>query len=266
MSNKPGASRLRPYSLIIASLALVISMASLLLVLNSTQKSTLGPNPDKARMHDMFRAYLLENPEILPEAIAILRQRDEAAQQQRLQALASDRWDDIRKDAYSPIIGPDDAAVTVVEYYDYRCPFCRRAHPDMVRLLKEHGDDIRYVFKQFPVLDRDGENGVSHFAARAAIAASNQEVFPAFHEKLMTHEGSLNKGVILDFAEALKLDMGRFRSDMDDPALSAYFEQTINLARMVGISGTPTYVINGQVLAGAQGYDAILDLVEKARN
>ncbi|GER03445.1 hypothetical protein JCM17846_11270 [Iodidimonas nitroreducens] len=106
MSNKPGASRLRPYSLIIASLALVISMASLLLVLNSSQKSALGTNPDQARMHEMFRAYLLENPEILPEAIAILRQRDEAAQQQRLQALASDRWDDIRKDAYSPTIGP----------------------------------------------------------------------------------------------------------------------------------------------------------------
>ncbi|GEQ96561.1 hypothetical protein JCM17844_01980 [Iodidimonas gelatinilytica] len=262
MPHAPDAQKGSRLPLFLALFALFLAIIGVGLSLVTFRALAMMDGGDKAQLEQTIRAYLLENPEILPQAIAVLRQREERAEQQRLQSFATDRWEDISQDPFSPVVGDENAPVTVVEYYDYRCSFCRRAHPDMVRLLDEHGDTIRYVFKQFPVLDREGPDGVSHFAARAAIAMSRQGDFLEFHDKLMTHEGRLHKGAVLDIAREFDVDMAQFRKDMDDPAIMDYFNSTIQLARMIGITGTPTYVINGKVLAGAQGYDAILALVQ----
>ncbi len=262
MSVRNGKQGFVTLSLTIAILALLLAGAALYIAWPKTAEP-VAPAMDERQIHQMVRGYILENPEILPQAIAVLRQREEMVQQNQLSAMASDRWDDIKTDGFSPVAGNTDAAVTVVEYYDYRCPYCRRAHPDMVRLLAEHGDKVRYVFKQFPVLDSEGPNGVSHFAARAAIAADRQNSFLAFHDKVMSDDARLDKARVISFAKELDLDMDRFHKDMDDPEINQYFGETIALARMIGISGTPTYVINGKVLAGAHGYDAILSLVQE---
>lgn len=261
MSDNNGKQGGLALSLGTALLALLVAGVALYTTLTQTPEPQTS-TPDEQQIHQMVRGYILENPEILPEAIAILRQREASMQQNQLEALVADRWDDIRTDSLSPVVGAADAPVTVVEYYDYRCPYCRKAHPDMVRLLKEHGDKIRYVFKQFPVLDSEGPNGVSHFASRAAIAADRQGQFLAFHDKVMSDDARLDKARIVSFAKGLGLDMDQFHKDMDDPEINQYFGRTIALARTIGINGTPTYVINGKVLAGAHGYDAILSLVQ----
>lgn len=261
MSERNGAARFRVLTPGIAFLALVVAGLALYFSVTKSAQVPQSAQYDEAAIHDMVRDYILENPEVLPQAIAVLRQREEEAQRAQRQDLVADRWDDIRQDGFSPVVGHENASVTVVEYYDYRCPYCRRGHADTVRLLKEHGDKIRYVFKQFPVLDSEGPNGVSHYASRAAIAADRQGMFREFHDKVMTDDGRLDKARIVGFAKDLGLDMDRFHKDMDDPEIGQYFSETIALARMVGISGTPTYVINGKVLSGAHGYEAILKLV-----
>lgn len=247
----------------VSLLALAVAVAALLLALRGGLPSgepAAGPDEDfGARV----RAYLLENPEIVLESVAVLRQREESAQQERVETAAVAFWDDVKDDAFSPVLGNPEAATTIVEFYDYQCPYCRRAHPDMERMLDEHGERVRYVFKQFPVLDGPGEtDGVSHVAARAAVAAGAQGRFREFHRALMTIEGRLNEARIFALAEDSGIDVERLRADMENPEIGEYFSRTLALAGEIGISGTPTYVVNGRILQGAHGYDAILRLVE----
>lgn len=211
----------------------------------------------------LVREYILENPGIVMEAVQILRRREAQAGQARAKAMIASHFDALAHDGISPVIGPEDAPVTVIEFYDYRCPYCKRAYADVARLLDEHEGEIRYVFKQFPVLDRPGGAQVSHAAARAAVAAERQGRFEAYHARLMTARGQLTEDRLFDIAQTVGLDMARFSKDMNDPKIEAYIEDTVQLGQTLGITGTPTYIVNGRLLAGAQGYDALAALVEE---
>jgi len=234
-----------------------------------------APNPasgektgtvDREAMEGLVRDYILDNPEIIADAIRELQRRETEARQERLAAAAGEQWDALKSDAYSPVLGPETAPVTVVEFYDYRCSFCRRAYPDVVKLLETYSDDIRYVFKQFPVLDgADESDGISHTAARAAVAAAQQDLakFREFHDRMMRRDGQLTKDRVFEFAAQAGLDVARLKDAMATPAIERYFVDTLDLARRIGVSGTPTYIINGRVLAGAQGFEAMRSLVEQ---
>jgi len=221
---------------------------------------------DRAEMEAVIRDYLIANPEVIAEAIRALQRREVEAEQERLASAAGEHWEALKTDAHSPVVGPGDAPVTVVEFYDYRCSFCRRAYPDVAKLLETYEGDIRYVFKQFPVLDGAGStDGVSHTAARAAVAAAEQDpaAFRQFHDRLMRRDGQLTKERVFEVAAEAGLDLERLRAGMEDSTIDSYLSDTLALARRIGVTGTPTYVINGRVLAGAQGYEAMEDLVER---
>lgn len=262
MSN-PEHQKSWPFSpRIVSLLALAVAVAALVLAVRGGVPAG-EPETGAGTFEAQVRGYLLENPEIILESIAVLRQREESAQQERIEGAALAFWDDVKDDGFSPVLGNLEAATTIVEFYDYQCPYCRRAHPDMERMLEEHGERVRYVFKQFPVLDGPGETGgVSHVAARAAVAAGAQGRFREFHRALMTIEGRLSEPRMFDLAEEIGLDVERLRADMENPEIDAYFSRTLALAGEIGITGTPTYVVNGRILQGAHGYDAILRLVE----
>lgn len=248
-------------SRLVSMLALLVALAALLVALRGVYPGS-EPQGEAASFEAQLRGYLLENPEIILESIAVLRRREESAQRDRIDNAAITFWDDIKDDAFSPVLGNPEATTTIVEFYDYQCPYCRRAHPDMERMLDEHGERVRYVFKQFPVLDGPGEtDGVSHVAARAAVASVAQGRFREFHHALMSIEGRLSEDRIFALAGESGLDVARLRDEMNNPAIDEYFSRTLELAGEVGIAGTPTYVINGRILQGAQGYDAILGLV-----
>ncbi len=250
---------LRVIAILAAGLALVVVLGLQLPQREASDASDGGSGPEGG---SAIRAYLLAHPEVILEAI----ERWQAAQQKTVQESQARRigavWPELANDGFSPVIGPANAAVTVIEYYDYRCPYCRRAHRDGKRLLKEFKGRIRYVFKQFPVIDRPGEPAISAFAARGAVAAYRQGCFPAYHDALMEAAGGLSRDRILKLAQEAGCDLARLKRDMADPAIADYLQQTIAHAHTIGIAGTPTYVVNRRLLEGAVGWEQLKKAVE----
>jgi len=207
---------------------------------------------------------LLENPEIIPRAIEVLQFRREADARRAAEARAMENRAAIEDDPVAPTAGPADAEITVVEFYDYQCPYCRKAYEDVADILQSE-DNVRYQFKQFPVLDRPGEPEVSRQAARYAIAADRQGKFLAWHDAVMSSEGRLSLNRLDQLAGQAGLDVEQLKEDAADPEVDAYIASNLALAEYLGFTGTPTYVINGRVVMGARGLETLKRTIAKAR-
>jgi protein-disulfide isomerase len=185
------------------------------------------------------------------------RQRALAAEQAR--AAIATRWEELTDDPDSPIGGNPDGDVTVVEFFDYQCPYCRAVAPDLNRLVD--GDDgVRVVYKEFPIL-----GPVSHYAARAALAAHRQGRYEPFHHTLMSEPDRLSEERVLAIAGDVGLDLDRLHRDMDDPEIGAALERTRQLAAALGINGTPAFVVGEEIVPGAIGLDEMRELGRRAR-
>ena len=197
---------------------------------------------DRAEVEEIVKTYLLENPEILREAFQSLEVKEEKA------ALDSVR-DDIFKDPRDVTIGPKNAKVTIVEFFDYNCGYCKRSTNWVKGVIDKHGDDVRVVFKELPLLD--GRTKTSRHAAKVALAAARQGKYSTVHFSLMT-ERSLTKDRSLKIAEDAGLDMDLLKKDLEDPALERQINDTIVLAqRIPSLTGTPYFLINDEQVSGA---------------
>jgi protein-disulfide isomerase len=233
----------------------------------------LASTPSWGEQHSVFdaeqtraieritREYILKNPEILIEAGKILEARRKVAEQERKRtALAANR-DDLENDPGSPVGGHPEGSVTIVEFFDYRCPYCKAVAPRLARLL-EQDRDIRFVYKEWPIL-----GPASEYAANVALAAwkQDQSKYEAFHTALMTVKGQLTEDTVLQTARELGLDVDRLRSDMRSPEIVAIIDRNMALARSLGITGTPTFVIGDTLVPGAASLAQLKALVEQAR-
>jgi protein-disulfide isomerase len=214
------------------------------------------------RVGEIVRAYLLEHPEVLTEASRALqaRQAEEAAAQ-FAQAL-QERRDELLADPMSPVGGNPDGKVTVVEFFDYNCPYCRAAGP-MVTELLQGNSDARFVYKEFPTLAPS-----SRFAAQAALAARRQspELYTAFHDALMKAEGRLAEDGVVQIARDAGVDVDRMRVDMQDPAINESLDRNIQLARAIGVTGTPTFIIGDAMLVGSKPLAEMKGAIADARS
>ena len=218
----------------------------------------------EAEIARLIRTYLLENPEVIPEAIEIWRDRQEAEEKARQKEAILAAWDELKDDGFSPVAGNPDGDVTVVEFYDYRCVFCRRAFPDLQRLLKAD-TNIRYVLKQFPVRDQPGAPPVSLMAAKAVMAANRQGNFLDLHNAMMTTGTPLTEAQIFALARKHGFDEGELREGMQAPVLHGAVEANFDVARRIGITGTPAYIIGGELYMGVQPLERLFELVAQAR-
>lgn len=215
----------------------------------------------KAEIEATIRAYLLANPEVIVEAMQALEERQKsdarAADKQRLAELSAA----IFEDGFSHAKGAADADVTVVEFIDYRCPYCKRAHESVAALL-EADPKVRVIVKEFPILGPE-----SAFAARAAMAAQAQggALYEAFGNAMMAHQGQLGEADVMGFAEAAGLDPARLRADMEAPQIAENIRKTYDLARRLEINGTPGFIIGGEIVRGFVPYEALREMVETAR-
>jgi protein-disulfide isomerase len=173
-------------------------------------------------------------------------------------ALASHR-DDVFRDPDSPAGGNPEGDVTLVEFFDYNCPYCRQTAP-LIAQMEAADPLLRVVYKQFPIL---GPGSV--FAAKAALAAHRQEKFIGFHRALYQIRGSVDENKTLVAAAAAGLDLARLKSDMQDPAIEAMLSRNLALARLLGIDDTPGFVIGGQILVGFTQLEALQTAVRSAR-
>ena len=215
---------------------------------------------DEAEVKRLALEAIRENPEIVMEAIETLRQQEADAQAEAAQAALSERRDAIERDPNAPVLGNPEGDVTLVEFFDYNCPYCRRASEDLHALIADD-PELRVVFREWPIL---GEDSVT--AARASLAAEMQDGYEAFHLALMGGSGRVDQDAIDAAAEAAGLDLVQLRSDMDAPEVDAHIDASMELAEALGITGTPAFVIGDQVVPGAVPGEDLAALVEEARS
>ena len=199
----------------------------------------------------LVRAYILENPEIITEAVEILQQRDVAKRLTSVQ-------DKIAKPFPGAVAGNPKGDVTIVEFTDYSCGFCRSSVADVKRLLNDDAG-IRLIYRELPIL-----SAASREAALWALAAAKQGKHKSFHD-LMFETGPPNPKSIRSAAKQAGLNMAEAEEFAGSAEAKSEVENNLALMQQAGFSGTPTFIIGDQILEGALGYDALKSAVEKAR-
>ena len=220
---------------------------------------TGGPRQQGDEFEQRVRYYLVENPQVLVESLQRVEQQQRAVQTDELGRIISARSDEIFNDPETPVGGNPEGDVNLVEFFDYNCPYCRRVAPTLVEVEK-HDPKLRLVYKEWPIL---GPN--SEFAARAALASRSQGKYVEFHKALMLASGLINKSKVLEVATEVGLDLERLKQDMEAPEIKAAIERNKQLAQVLRITGTPTFVIGSQMLRGAADAKVIRDYIRKAR-
>ncbi len=198
------------------------------------------------RIGEIVREYLVANPEVLRDALIALQQREAEAEQNAKKDLIKNNMSALVKDSQDPVGGNAGGKVTVVEFFDYNCPYCRRAKPIVGRLLNED-KRVRYVYKEYPILSK-----TSGLAARVALAVwkQNPDKYESLHKGMMKPGERLTEEIIKRRVREQGLDWNRVKQRADQPDISAQVEKNISLARKLGINGTPSFVIGEQFFPG----------------
>ena len=198
---------------------------------------------------------ILENPEIIMQAVGILKQRDAEIAASGANTVRLE----LENDPGSPNLGNPEGDITVVEFFDYNCPYCRQAGKTVQELI---GSDpnVRIIFQEWPVL---GEG--SMFAARAALASRAQGKYEEFHWTLMNGEGRATEASILKVARDLGLDIVKLLADMESPAVEIHLERSNDLARSLGFTGTPAFIVGDQTVPGMISLEKIEKLIADVR-
>jgi protein-disulfide isomerase len=253
--------RIRIWNGVIAAVWTTVLCTALLLTAGvdpAHAQSKMAPDQKKA-IEEVIRAYLLENPELLVEALDSLERRKAEAEAAAVQKVIAARRDDLIRDPGSPVSGPSDGDVTLVEFFDYRCGVCRRVHPIVAKLI-DSDKKIRRVYKEWPIL---GPKSI--IAARAALASRQQGKYFAFHNALMEAPGDMDEAKMMSQARKVGLDVARLRRDMKSREIDDILRRNFKLADALKLRGTPSFVIGDQLLRGGRSLDTMREFVARAR-
>ncbi|MWD29320.1 thioredoxin domain-containing protein [Aquicoccus sp. SCR17] len=232
---------------------LALAMAALL------PMPALSQELDEARVKELVLEAIRENPEIVMEAVALLEQQQADAQAQTQAEVMRTQRDLIERDPNAPVLGNPDGDVTVVEFFDYNCPYCRQVKLE-VRALIEEDPKIRLVYREWPIL---GDGSV--FAAKAALAAREQGKYEEFHWAMMGIDGRAEEVSVMRVAEEIGLDLDQLRKDMEAPEVTEHIETSMRLTQALGFNGTPSFVIGEALVPGFVEKDQLTELVTEAR-
>lgn len=213
----------------------------------------------EAQVKQLALEAILENPEIIMEALGILEQQRNAAQvAAQAEALEQQRAF-LEADPNAPSMGAEQASATIVEFFDYNCPYCKRAAND-VKALLAIDDDVRVIYREWPIL---GEGSV--FASRAALAARSQGKYDEMHWALMEMRGRAEEASVLAAARNIGLDIDQLLTDMQSDAVTAHIDASRGLAQSLGFTGTPAFVIGDALVPGAVPLSDLETLIAQAR-
>ena len=211
------------------------------------------------RVKELVLEAIRENPEIVLEAVAIIEQQQEAGQAAATARVLSTERTMLEQDPNAPVIGNPDGDVTIVEFFDYNCPYCRQVKPHMEALLAAD-TNVRVVYREWPIL---GEGSV--FAARAALASRSQDKYEEFHWAMMGLKERATEASVLRVAQEIGLDIAQLRQDMNGSEIDEHIETSMRLSRAIGFSGTPSFVIGDNLAPGLIQADEMIRLVDQAR-
>jgi protein-disulfide isomerase len=225
--------------------------------------------PSKADMDARMQAYLMENPQVIVDALNQLQDRETAATRAQETALSDTLWrttlaPQLAQPIVDPHLGPDNAPITIVEYTDYNCPYCRAANAWVMTQLDNPRRDVRVIFKEMPIPSIPGHE-TSPGAAHAAIAAHMQGKYREMHEGLMKLPGQVTPQITERLAQQIGLDLTKWRTDMNSPAVQQHMDRAQAEADSAQIRGTPTFFVNGRSLRG-YSEQMLNEMIEQARN
>jgi protein-disulfide isomerase len=240
-------------------LAATTALLTALAVLPAGAEMTAG---EKADLHAEIRAYLLENPEVLVEAMSVLQEREAVAALERDAEIVKARADSVFANPADWVGGNIEGDITLVEFMDYRCSYCRKAHDEVAELVKSDGN-IRYVIKEFPIL---GEASLlsSQFAISVRMLHGD-DAYKAAHDALITMRGEPSSETLGRLATELGHDPAPILAKMGSDEVKAIITANHALADGMEISGTPTFVLKDQMLRGYVPLEEMRGIVAEAR-
>jgi protein-disulfide isomerase len=200
----------------------------------------------RKELNSVIKEFLLGNPDVLFDAQAVLEAKMEKIQSERMVVAMKENANELYRHAGSPVVGNVKGGdVPIVEFFDYNCGFCKKAFPDLAKLV-DKDKKVRVILKEFPILSKGSEE-----ASRVALAAKMQGKYWEFHRALLETQGQANEASALRVAEKLGLDMARLKRDMASAEVKKEIEETRKLASKIGIQGTPHFIVGDRVVAGA---------------
>ena len=221
--------------------------------------SAYADDKSDERIKELVYEAIFENPQIIMEAVRLLEERQQQDQTAAAATVLKAERDRLEQDPNAIVLANPDGDVTVVEFFDYNCPYCRRVMPQ-VDALVEQDANVRLVYREWPIL---GEGSV--FAARAALAAREQGKYEEFHVAMMRMQGRAEEASVLRIARDVGLDIDQLRRDMDAPEVDEHIQTSMELTRALGFNGTPSFVIGDALIPGFVEADVLIEQVEAVR-
>lgn len=226
----------------------------------ATQPPASASTP-RQTVEAIVRNYLLENPELIVEVQDSLERKQAEAAQLRVKEIIASNKDELYNSSHDAIFGNPNGDVTVVEFFDYNCGYCKRALPDMQAILK-NDPNVRFVMKEFPILGPDSMR--AHIVAQA-FKALMPEKYAQYHEILLSAaERATEESAIAD-AVKLGADETQLREKMQSPEIRGAFQNTYQLASQLNITGTPSYIVGNELVPGAIGAEGLIERIAAAR-
>ncbi len=214
---------------------------------------------EREAIERVIHDYLMHNPDVLIEALRGAEDKLNHEADAKAATILSDRRSEVFDDPATPVGGNPRGDVTVVEFFDYRCPYCKQVLPSLQTVLKEDRK-LRFIYKEMPVL-----GPASIIAARAALAAQRQGKYEAFHNAMMGTKGQINEDTVYKVAASVGLDVNRLKQDMTAPEIEHALKANLALADALNIRGTPGFIIGQHIVPGALDLDALRSMIADAR-
>jgi len=251
LADRPEPQTYRPSRVTAVAIgaALALSAAFLLagpLRTNSVAADTsMFDDAQKRGIEQVMKDYLLANPQILLEVQSALEQKMAQEEAERTKALVSENAKEIYRHPDAPVAGNPDGDITVVEFFDYNCGYCKRGFQN-IRELIEKDKNVRVVFKELPILSKDSED-----ASKIALAARSQGKYWELHQAMLESKGRVTEASALEMAGKLGLDVAKLKTEKDSEPVKAELARVEALARKMNISGTPHFLVGSDAIGGA---------------
>lgn len=213
---------------------------------------------ERAKIETVLKDYLNKNPGIIVESLQKFQDQQRADMDRQFSDKFAGMRETILKEGH-PTVGPKDADITIIEFYDYNCGYCKKAFSDVARVIEED-KKVRFVFIEMPILS---ESSIE--AAKWALAADKQGKFYQFHSALMEFKGQKDKATLKKIAGDVKLDLKKAEVDAESRATLETIEKNLTLARELGINGTPGFIIENELTPGYMGYEGMVGAIADAR-
>jgi len=234
-------------------------MALLLLApIASAQETSITP-AQKTEIEKLVHDYIVAHPEVIKEAIQALQAKEEQSKADAQTQAVLENKDKLFNDPATPVAGNPMGDVTIVEFFDYHCPYCKAVAAPLQKLTEED-KGVRLVMKEFPILGQD-----SLLASQAALASVPQGKYWEFHQALMEHRGQFDMEVIKSIAAKVGLDPAKLEADMQSDTIKPIISANHDLAQTLDIGATPTFIIGDEVVEGAVPLERLKELIQKAR-